>query len=81
MPPTCASLKAINFPSLHAATSPGDDFAESLASHVHVALMQQPWQITISRDGQPADTFGACWGEQRCAEKRKMPERLVKPSS
>lgn len=78
---TYARLKATNFPSLYAATSPADDFAESFASYVHVVLMRRPWQITISRDGKPVEILRACWDEPRCADKRRMLERLVKPSS
>lgn len=81
MLPAYAGLKRTNFPSLYAATAPGDDFAESFASYVHVVLMQRPWQVTISRDGKPVEIFRACWGEPRCAQKQQMLERLVKPSS
>ncbi len=81
MAATYAGLRRTNFPSLYAATAPGDDFAESFASYVHVVLMRRPWQITISRDGKPVEIFRACWGEPRCAEKRRMLKRFVKPSS
>lgn len=76
-----SNLKRTNFPSLYAATAPGDDFAESFASYVHVVLMRRPWQVTISRDGKPVEIFRACWGEPRCAQKQQMLERLVRPSS
>ncbi|MDP1613124.1 MAG: hypothetical protein Q8M11_18875 [Sulfuritalea sp.] len=78
MTATYASLKLTNFPSLYAATAPGDDFAESFASFVHVVLLRRPWQITISRDGKPVEIFRACWGEPRCAEKQKMLEQLMR---
>lgn len=81
MLPAYVSLKRTNFPSLYAATVPGDDFAESFASYVHVVLMRRPWQVTISRGGKPVDNFRACWGEPRCADKQRMLERLVRPSS
>ena len=81
MAATYASLKLTNFPSLYAATAPGDDFAESFASYVHVVLMQRPWQITIWHQGKPVASLRACWGEPRCAEKQQMLERLVKPAS
>lgn len=77
MLPTYAGLRLTNFPSLYAATSPGDDFAESFASYVHVVLMQRPWQITISRGGGVVDVFRACWDEPRCAAKRQLLERLI----
>jgi len=81
MQPAYASLRNSNFPSLYASTSPGDDFAESFASYVHVVLMRRPWQVTISRDGNPVEIFRACWGEPRCAQKQQLLERLVRPSS
>ncbi|MBK9022115.1 MAG: hypothetical protein IPL72_20020 [Sulfuritalea sp.] len=77
MAATYASLKLTNFPSLYAATAPGDDFAESFASYVHVVLMQRPWQITIRHEGKPVASLRACWGEPRCAEKHKLLEQLV----
>jgi hypothetical protein len=77
---TYASLAATNFPSLYAATSPGDDFAESFASYVHVVLMGRPWQIKISRDGKVVDVFRACWDEPRCAMKRQLLEGLIRSS-
>ena len=75
---TYSSLHATNFPSLYAATVPGDDFAESFASYVHVVLMNRPWQITISTDGAPVATFKSCWDEARCAAKRIQLEQLLK---
>ncbi len=78
MAPTYASLVKTNFPSLYAATHPGDDFAEAFASYVHVVLLGRPWQITISRNGEVVTTFKACWDEPRCAGKRAVLERLLK---
>lgn len=81
MAATYASLKLTNFPSLYAATSPGDDFAESFAGYVHVVLMRRPWQITIWHQGKPVASLRACWGEPRCAEKLKLLERLIRRAS
>ncbi len=81
MVPAYVRLGNTNFPSLYAATRPGDDFAESFASYVHVVLMRRPWQITISRDGEVGYVFQACWGEVRCAKKQKILEQLLKRAS
>lgn len=81
MVPTYANLEKTNFPSLYAATAPGDDFAESFVSYVHVVLMNRPWQITISRNGKVVHVFKACWGERRCADKQKILEQLLKRAS
>lgn len=77
MDDTYAQLAQTNFPSLYAATHPGDDFAEAFASYVHVVLMHRPWEITIRRDGEAVRTFKACWDEPRCAAKRKVLESLI----
>jgi len=78
MPAAYASLGKTNFPTLYAATSPGDDFAESFASYVHTVMMKRPWEITIRRDGKVAATYRTCWQEPRCAAKRAILERLLR---
>jgi hypothetical protein len=77
MLPTYVNLEQTNFPSLYAATRPGDDFAEAFASYVHAVLMQRPWQITISRDGASVRVFKSCWDEARCKEKRYLLEKMI----
>ena len=77
MVPTYANLRQTNFPSLYAATSPGDDFAESFASYVHVVLMGRSWQITITRNDKVVELLSACRGEPRCAEKQAILERIL----
>ena len=77
MAATYGNLAKTNFPSLYAATRPGDDFAESFASYVHVVLQGRPWQITIARAGETLKIFKACWDEPRCAGKRKLLEQML----
>jgi hypothetical protein len=77
MAPTYASLEKTNFASLYAATRPGDDFAESFASYVHVVLMGRPWRVTISHGGEIVKEFSACWDEPRCRDKRELLERIL----
>ena len=77
MEATYAAVERTNFPSLYAATRPGDDFAESFASYVHVVLEQRPWLVTISRNGEVVKTFKACWDEPRCAAKRALLEQVL----
>jgi hypothetical protein len=72
-----ASLGKTNFPTLYAATSPGDDFAESFASYVHTVLLERPWEITIQHDGRTVKTYRTCWREARCAAKRRILEDLL----
>lgn len=78
MAPAYDALRKTNFPTLYAATSPGDDFAESFASYVHTVMMGRPWEITLRRDGKVAATYRACWEEPRCAAKRRILEDLLR---
>jgi len=70
-------LKATNFPTLYAATSPADDWAEAFASFVHSVLMGKPFSVRIYRGGKLIEDYASCWGEQRCAEKRNIIERFL----
>ena len=78
MVPAYERLAKTNFPTLYAATSPGDDFAESFVSYVHTVLMKRPWEITLRKDGKVAATYRTCWEEARCAAKRKILEDLLR---
>jgi hypothetical protein len=71
-------LERTNFPTLYAATKPGDDFAESFVSYVHTMLLKRPLEIRLYRDGGIAKTYRSCWEEKRCAEKRRLLEDLLK---
>jgi hypothetical protein len=77
MAETYGQLAKTNFATLYGACSPGDDFAESFASYVHVVMMGKPWSITLKHDGEAVTTFRACWDEPRCAAKRKILEDIV----
>jgi len=71
-PEVYGQLRKTNFPTLYAANSPYDDFAESFVSYVHVVLMDKPFEIRIDRQGQRVSTYEACWGTSRCAEKQRI---------
>lgn len=77
-PDAYGELAKTNFPSLYAATRPGDDFAESFASYVHTVVLKRPWDITIAHDGEVVTHFAACWDEPRCADKRRAMEAILK---
>ncbi len=66
-----------NFPTLYAATRPGDDFAESFVSYVHSVVMKRPWEIRLYTDGKLAKSYKSCWEEKRCAEKRRILEEII----
>jgi len=75
---TYSHLELTNFPTLYAATHPGDDFAESFANYVHVVLMGKPFGIAIYEDGNVAKRYGPCWDEPRCAAKRAILEAFLR---
>ena len=77
MLPLYGLLLDTNFPSLYAATHPGDDFAESFVSYVHTVLQRRPWEIRLYADGKLAKTIPSCWEEKRCAEKRGILEQIL----
>jgi hypothetical protein len=77
MPDVYGQLAATNFPTLYAATRPGDDFAESFVSYVHTVMMKRPWEIRLFQDGKLIRTVGTCWEEKRCAEKRRLLEEIL----
>jgi len=75
--PVYEALEKTNFPTLYAATRPGDDFAESFASYVHVVLMGRDYEVRLYRDGRLVKEFGPCWGQMRCAWKRTAVESAI----
>lgn len=70
-------LEKTRFATLYGETNPFDDFAEAFASYVHVVVMKRPYRINISRAGKRIKTYGSCWDEPRCAEKRKLIEAFL----
>ncbi|HVT34564.1 MAG TPA: hypothetical protein VHE37_03195 [Nevskiaceae bacterium] len=77
MLPVYQALQRTNYPTLYAATSPGDDFAESFANYVHVVMLHRPYTIHIAHAGEPVHDFGACWNTARCRAKRRLIEQLL----
>ena len=71
------SLEQTSFPTLYAATHPADDFAESFASYVHVAMMGRDQEVRLYRKGKLEKTIGPCWGQPRCAYKRTALESAL----
>jgi hypothetical protein len=77
LPEIYAALERTPFPTLYAATHPGDDFAEAFANYVHVVLLGKPFEIRITHDGALVKTYAACWSQARCAAKRAILERYL----
>lgn len=74
---TYSNLERTSFATLYAATNPFDDFAEAFVTYVHTVLMRRPFEIRIYENGKVAKTFGSCWEDKRCAEKRKILEQML----
>lgn len=70
-------VRHTNFPSLSAAQSPWEDFAESFATYVHVELDGRPLTVTVVQEGYPDLKASACWGYARCAEKERFMRRWM----
>ncbi|WP_395012042.1 hypothetical protein [Undibacterium sp.] len=69
---TYQALERTGFPSLYAATSVYEDFAESFATYVHVVLMHKPWQIQILQDNQIIFSFADYWTSPRAQRKSQI---------
>ena len=78
-------LRQTNFPTLYAATSSADDFAESFANYVHDVLGQRPFEIRLRRGESAELLFDSCWDSVPCATKKaklaQLLERLANQDS
>ena len=70
-------LERTNFATLYGATRPGDDFAEAFVTYVHTVLMKRPFAVRLFTGDAEVKVFEACWGQPRCADKRKLLEKLL----
>jgi hypothetical protein len=71
------ALKRTSFPTLYAATSVHEDFAESLACHVHMELMGKPLLVSIRQHDELVLQWQPDWRSERYAAKRAFFERLL----
>ena len=55
-----------------------EDFAESVSSYVHGVLRGRPWKLEVWRRGQLVRTLSLCWGQERCREKQRILEELLR---
>ncbi len=61
-----------NFPTLPAAQSPWEDFAESFATYIHVGLDGRPRTATVMRDQKPVLHVATRWEDSRLTDKRRF---------
>lgn len=71
------ALDRTGFPSLYAATSVYEDFAESFASYVHVVLMHKPWRIQVLQGQEVVFNFADYWTSPRAQRKLKLFAELL----
>jgi hypothetical protein len=64
-----------NFPSLQAAASQWEDFAESFATYFHVVLEKRPWQVIVETSSQSPLLIDSCWNESRCFAKKTFMQK------
>ncbi len=70
-------LRQTNFPTLYAATSSADDFAESFANYVHVVLDKRPYEVRLEQEQLSTNLLGSCWDSPRCASKKMAVAHLL----
>jgi len=70
-------VEKTSFPSLYAAKSIYEDFAESYVTYVHTVIMHKPFEITISKGNKVVKKIQLCWGQPRCAEKEKLIKKFI----
>lgn len=70
-------LRETNFPTLYAASSSADDFAESFVNYVHVVLDGRPFEIRLQKGEHSEFLCGSCWDSPICAGKRATMKRLI----
>jgi hypothetical protein len=77
VPPIYEWLSETNFPTLYAASSSAEDFAESFVNYVHVVLDQRPYEIRLLKSGQSQLLSASCWTAPRCADKQAVMKLLI----
>ncbi|MCX5837524.1 MAG: hypothetical protein NTW71_03265 [Deltaproteobacteria bacterium] len=71
------NLSRTGFPTLYAAVSPWEDFAESFVNYLHVVREKRPYEVRIQEARKPDAVFTSCWNEERCAARRAFLERWL----
>lgn len=73
-----SSLEKTDMPTLYATMGNWEDFAESFSSYVHTVVLGKPFFIDIQKNGEMVKRYDHCWNDERCAEKRRMLEKVFK---
>jgi hypothetical protein len=70
-------LAETNLPTLYAASTLWEDFAESFVTYLHSVRQAKPYEIRIRDAGIPDAVFTSCWNENRCRTKRIFLEKWL----
>ena len=66
------NLEKTSFPTLYAATSIWDDYADSFANYVHVNILKKPWEVRIYKDNKLIKMIKHCWEEKKVSIKEGL---------
>ncbi len=70
-------IKQTNYPTLYAAHSIFEDFAESFSIYIHAVVNKKPWKITIEKPHKSKQIFRLCWDKPRCKSKREFFDKWI----
>lgn len=70
-----AGLQQTNLPTLYAAVSPFEDFAESFAVWLHAVREKRPWLVRLSKDGGQL-VFASCLKTGACPDKAAFMQQV-----
>lgn len=71
------NLDKTNLPTLYSATAAGEDFADSIATYIHVVLNELAYEVKVYKDDELVFTYRLTWEEERLKEKRKQVEAIL----
>jgi hypothetical protein len=72
--PSYLALSKTSFPSLYAAVSCYEDYAESFATYVHCVMLGKPWELHIDSATTRLFSFPEFWHSDRARKKRAVLE-------
>lgn len=77
LPALYQDLEHTSFPTLYAATSVHEDFAECFAAYVHQVLLKQRYELKIYQDGKLVCQSGDFWQAERSHRKAAFFQSLL----
>ncbi|PIK15321.1 hypothetical protein [Halobacteriovorax sp. JY17] len=71
-------LESTNFINLFSLMGSSKDFIESFANYIYVEKLEHPFSIDFFNNGELTGSFGSCWQQVRCQQKKKVIESILK---